>query len=539
MDSAEYENFSINDQNKNIQTPIKTKKSLFIYILIFFIILIFIILIITLTLKKKNKNNENNPSIYIENIQNKTFCTFSILTLRCINLNNYKDIKNKDITFEFTTNNNSSNIYQSDEIIGNDIKIKIPIKAISGNVLINIKKLNFKYEFLIDIITEIQIKIDENIIKSEGTDIIIDDKGISYTKNNNNVIFSFISPCTGIFDIELFASTNNDKSYINVDIDSNITLLEKRGRNNQNLTKQIISTGWNDYQRSIYGSFYLEENIEYYLKITFLKTEGMYACNLNLINLLPSENQNKKTFDMGYVIYEFDFISKSYFPFYPYWAYSPNYIKIENEYAEFYYNQKTYDNNTGVRQYKGAELTGNFSTNKDGWYGYKFYLNDTFPKNVETTIITQIFNQGKANTWAGHLHMNNKNLVLGYRGSAAANDEKDVIIGEINWNQWYNVIIYFKVGRNKKGRIKVWLSQDKLEEKNPTFDTGDINFGFGSWIDDETLDNTKIEENGKTNKIGCKFGLYTWDGGDKIIRFKKFKALEYNPDGAFNIVNPN
>ena len=104
----------------------------------------------------------------------------------------------------------------------------------------------------------------------------------------------------------------------------------------------------------------------------------------------------------------------------------------------------------------------------------------------------------------------------------------------------YNLIIYFKVGRNNKGRIKIWLTKDKDEplENNPIFDSGDINFGFGSWIDDETLNNTKIEENGQTNQIGCKFGLYTCEGGDKIIRFKNFKAFEYNPKNAFNIINP-
>ena len=494
------------------------------------------------TLKKNDNNNENKdnlPSIYMENLDTTKYCTFSVLTLKCLNLNYYKDIKNKDITFQFTSNS-SSNIYFSDEVIENNIKIKIPSDAVSGNVTMNIKKLNFKYDFPIEIIKDFSIKIDENIIIKEGNDMVINEDEISCTKNNYSLIYSFISPSSGIFDIELLASTDNDKSYINVDIDSNITFLEKRGRNVKNLTNHIISKGWKDFQKNIYGSFYLEENKEYFLKITFIKTEGMFACNLASIKLFPNEDQNKIAFDMGYTIYEFDFINKCYFPFKTCWAFSPNYINIENEYAEFYYNQAAYDNNTGVRQYKGAELTGQFSTNRDGWYGYKFYLNETFPKNVTTTIIAQLFNQGRSNTWAGHLHMNNQNLVLGYRGSAAAADEKDIVIGEIIWNVWYNFIIYFKVGRNNKGRIKIWLCKDKEKpiEDNPTFDSGDINFGFGSWIDDETLNNTKIEENGQTNQIGCKFGLYTWDGGDKIIRFKKFKALEYNPKWAFDIVNP-
>ena len=33
---------------------------------------------------------------------------------------------------------------------------------------------------------------------------------------------------------------------------------------------------------------------------------------------------------MGYSVFEFDFKNEAYFPFYPYWAMSPNYIKIEN-----------------------------------------------------------------------------------------------------------------------------------------------------------------------------------------------------------------
>ena len=32
--------------------------------------------------------------------------------------------------------------------------------------------------------------------------------------------------------------------------------------------------------------------------------------------------------------------------------------------------------------------------------------------------------------------------------------------------------------------------------------------------------------------------MYTWDGGDKIIRFKNLTVVEYNPVGAFDIVNP-
>ena len=43
---------------------------------------------------------------------------------------------------------------------------------------------------------------------------------------------------------------------------------------------------------------------------------------------------------------------------------------------------------------------------------------------------------------------------------------------------------------------------------------GKINFGLGSFYDDETLDSNTIEANGLRNRIGCKFGLYTCYGRD-------------------------
>ena len=95
---------------------------------------------------------------------------------------------------------------------------------------------------------------------------------------------------------------------------------------------------------------------------------------------------------MGYAIYQLDFQNNAFYPYYPYWAVSPNYIRVENEYSEFYYNQAAYDANINVRHYKGAELTAPFRSIKDGWYGYKIYLTDDYPKNADTAIINQIFN---------------------------------------------------------------------------------------------------------------------------------------------------
>ena len=479
-----------------------------------------------------------NPKISIEEFEQTKYCIYSNLKIKCKNLNYYPDIKPTDISLEFPIKD-STKKYYCDSINENIIEIKIPPEVISGNIILFIEKLDFIYEFSLDIVKEIKINLKENIKYTFGLSIVINNENITNFRNNDSIIYSFIAPARGIYDVELSSSIAvKDPGYLYADIDYDLEMAIKKGRNVGEIVKKSSSTRYTDFQKTIHGSFYLEENKEYFLKIAFIKAATLFTYNVNGIRIIPNENQNKQTFGMGYAIYQIEFSNEATYPFYKYWAMTPNYITIQNEYVEFYYNQMTYDKNFGVRQYKGAELTTNFVTIKDGWYGYKVYLTDDYPKNANTTIITQIFNTNRVNTWAGHLHTKQQNLWLSYRSAALDRYETDVDLGKIEWNKWYNVVIYFKVGQNNKGKIKLWLSQNELKEDEPFYETEGINFGFGSWIDDETLDNTKIEANGKTNQILCKFGLYTWDGGDKIIRFKNLTVLEYNPEGAFDIVNP-
>ena len=402
-----------------------------------------------------------------------------------------------------------------------------------------IEKLNFIYEFNLEIIKEIKIKLNENIEFKFGSDMTITNENITRNKNNYSIVYSFIAPAEGIYDIELSSSIAVKEScYLYADIDYELQYAIRKGRNVGALVKKSNSTRFSDFQKTIHGSFSLEENKKYFLKIAFLKNTGMHTYNINGVRIIPNENQNKKTFGMGYALYKLDFQNEAFYPFYPYWATPPNYIHIENEYSEFYYNQAAYDQNYGQRHYKGAEITAYYTTIKDGWYGYKVYFTDDYPKDANTSIINQIFNNNRLNTWAGHLHTRQNHLWMTHRSAAYYKKETHVDFGEIEWNKWYNIIIYFKVGLEKKGRVKVWISQNELKEDEPSYDSGGVDFGFGSWIDNETLDNTKIEENGKVNQIQCKFGMYTWDGGDKIIRYKNISDLEYNPVGAFDIVNP-
>ena len=57
------------------------------------------------------------------------------------------------------------------------------LKVISGNVILRVDKLNYTYEFYIDIINGITINLNENIKYNYGEDMIITNDLISKNKN--------------------------------------------------------------------------------------------------------------------------------------------------------------------------------------------------------------------------------------------------------------------------------------------------------------------------------------------------------------------
>ena len=192
--------------------------------------------------------------------------------------------------------------------------------------------MNYTYEFSLDINKEIKLKLNENIKYQFGSDMNITDEQITKNKNNYSIIYSFKAPAEGVYDVELSSSIAvSDPCYLYADIDYDLNSAIRKGRNVGELVKRSNSTRFTDFQKTIHGSFKLEENKEYFLKIAFLKNTGMYTYNINGVRVIPNENQNKKTFGMGYALYKLDFQNEAFYPFYPYWAVAPNYIKVENE----------------------------------------------------------------------------------------------------------------------------------------------------------------------------------------------------------------
>lgn len=128
----------------------------------------------------------------------------------------------------------------SDSLVDNLIKIKIPKEAISGNVQLNIEKINFNYNFSLEIINEIPLNINENISEYYGDGIRIEEDLISYTRNNYYIIYFLTVPSNCIYDVEISGSSVNNNTFINIDMDSNLSLLQNKGRNMQNLNMVVF-----------------------------------------------------------------------------------------------------------------------------------------------------------------------------------------------------------------------------------------------------------------------------------------------------------
>lgn len=314
------------------------------------------------------------------------------------------------------------------------------------------------------------------------------------------------------------------------------------GTDPENLTETITAEcsangyGWPDYEYEI-GKFHLMPG-ENYLRVDFVSI-GLALTDMHITNERVTEGniivpEIPEQVVPGLFAHDFDDNTLGLFT--PQWSWEPSYAKAVNGYMEVHFDQAALDADNR-RERRGAEVVCDFKTTSEGWYGFKIFLPEgEYPKNVEGSCIAQIFNAGNANTWAGHLKVNNEDLTVHYRGSAAASAEVTKTVGKLTWDKWIPVVLYFKAGRNNKGNIKVWMGDD-IYEANPTFDSGAINFAFGNWIDDNTLDD---KDNGdyKGASLGGKWGLYVATGGDRTIRFDDLKILQGNPTNAFLTVKP-
>lgn len=309
----------------------------------------------------------------------------------------------------------------------------------------------------------------------------------------------------------------------------------------QSLTRECSADSYNwpanEYE---YGIFHLQPGTNY---IRFDFGASIALTDIHITNERLTGDHIIIGEDVIQGLYACDFNEgMSYAPFTDAWAYDPCYIKTVDQCLEFYYNAAALQANN-IRQRRGCEVTCEFHTTTEGWYGFRVYLPEgKFPMDEGGIIIAQIFNGGCRNSWAGHLSIENGMLKFSHRHALI-----DPVVGEVaqlETNRWYPIVVHFKAGLNNKGRLRAWIGDDMVESA-PAYDSGNCNFGFGHWIDDETLDDTGTNAEclayssyGGKDALGCKFGLYVQNQVDITIRFDDIKALEGNPAGAFDIVKP-
>ena len=399
-----------------------------------------------------------------------------------------------------------------------------------------------------DLMTGRKIIFSLNEYEATGGTITIDENGreIGYIKKDAYVIYKVVPNFDGIYEAFAAYGTEKDGSSVAFSMDVDLASLKARDADPA-LTQAISNTGsWTPSESLALGAFKLQAGKTYYLRMHFLQEGGSYVATINEVGIKMAADQSTTdyvtvdipNYGAANTLYANDFEGKYVYPFWRGWAWEPNYIHVENGYAEFYYNQEAFNTDEQQRrQLKGAELTCGFKTTSEGWYGFRFYLPDgKFPKDVTGSIIAQIFNGGNENSWAGHLSLSNDKLVVNYRNGLV--DPTTKVIGAVEWDKWIPVVVYFKAGRNNKGQIKVWMG-DAMTEATPTVTADGINLGFGNWKDDNTLDDQDDEAaDYKGASLGCKFGLYVSDTNDRTIRMDDIKALEGNPTGAFETVKP-
>lgn len=366
------------------------------------------------------------------------------------------------------------------------------------------------------------------------------ENGVGETHHGTYIIYKFTVPSSGKYNVETMASTNQSyNTYVNVDIATELESLKDKVVDNS-LSRQVTKQGWNTFEKLQVGAFALNSGITYYLKITFLAEGTPWVANISNLKVTFAPDQSVDAIEVGsgasaYTIYQNDFnVGTMYAPFTPRWAFDPNYIKVKDQYLEFYFNQNALLQDDR-RERRGAEVVCDFKTTTEGWYGFKIFLPEgKFPKNT-VTHIAQIFQNGDCNSWAGSLSIVNENLQV-YRRSYCG-DATEEIVTKIPWDTWVPIVLHFKVSMMNTGMVQVWVGD--APENKPTYNATKINFGFGDWVNGETLDDIKSDSNLNPDYISCKFGMYCFDGGDRTIRFDDLKALEKNPVGAFDIVKPN
>ena len=456
----------------------------------------------------------------------------------------------EDITVEFPTESTPDGIIEvkANSMGTTSFMVMVPDEAKGGEIYVSFgdwQRVKGPSLSIIGDIPDYDFILDSYVM-SDGS-FSAQENYIESTKRGAYMVYEFTVPVDGNYDVFLQSTTNQGYDcLVNIDMGTELNELANRTPNTD-LYQKIEKLGWANMADYEWGTFSLRAGKTYYMRI-YLWAEGTsWVCNITNVKLKYMKKPTLPVIDVDgsvptYNLYQCDFNGDNMLPFAASWAWDPCYIKATDNYAEFYYNAAALQADNR-RERRGCELTCDFGTPTEGWYGFKVRLPEgRFPMDESGIIIAQLFNKGCKNSWAGHLSIDKGELRLSYRNALI--DPSVAILGKMETDKWYDVVLYFKVGRNGKGNLKAWFGET-IKENEPTYDSGTASFGFGHWIDDETLDNTgnnvecaSTSDYGGKDYIGCKFGLYVSNPVDITLHMDNIKALESNPAGAFSIVKP-
>ncbi|KAI2828428.1 hypothetical protein CBS63078_9217 [Aspergillus niger] len=174
---------------------------------------------------------------------------------------------------------------------------------------------------------------------------------------------------------------------------------------------------------------------------------------------------------------------------------SPSYSTATDGNLTVYFDESYYD---GTRDRKGAEICvfeDGTSTNvpqmtKEGWQGFSIYVpSDTYPTD-KSAIIAQQFCPGGCSSWCGTVEIVNNTLQTTHR-AACSTGTTATLVDDIERDAWHSVVVHMRVSEESEGAYEVWWDGEQV------YSVEDIDVGFGTWDDNDTLTTGWYFKNGE------------------------------------------
>ena len=224
-----------------------------------------------------------------------------------------------------------------------------------------------------------------------------------------------------------------------------------------------------------------------------------------------------------------DFDNGSLGPFNECTTAGANYAKVVSGRLKTYWAADEY---RGTRVYRGAEVCSDWETLKEGWYGMTMTVGSDYPLDRKGGV-AQIFQFVNSSfwTWAAMLQMDNGDLTIIHRdnGGTSRNTE-EVVYSNFPIAEEMDIVMHFVLSAENQGLLKIWIN-GQLE-----YSKTNINFGFGSWNNDDT-------QTGDDTRIELKAGQYNFD--DSAYRSGETRTVYYDNlswwagSNGYDIVNPD